>query len=78
MRKLLLTGLMALSVLGQFALTGCAAVKVQSACPTLVTYSAQDQKALASELRAHSDLVEVPRWLGDYVSLRDQARACTK
>ncbi|AOX16903.1 hypothetical protein [Kozakia baliensis] len=58
-----------------WALSGCAATKVQPLCPTLVTYSAQDQRALAAELRAHPDLVEVARWIANDVSLRDQVRA---
>ncbi|WP_229315987.1 hypothetical protein [Gluconobacter wancherniae] len=46
-------------------------------CPTLVTYSAADQKALATEIRARPQSQTI-RWLGDYIGLRDQVRACSK
>ena len=58
------------------ALTGCTSVRYVP-CPTLVTYSAADQKALATEIRENPQPQTV-RWLGDYIGLRDQVRACSK
>ena len=58
------------------ALTGCTSVRYVP-CPTLVTYSAADQKALATEIRANPQPQTV-RWIGDYIGLRDQVRACSK
>ncbi|MBS1063452.1 hypothetical protein [Gluconobacter wancherniae] len=58
------------------ALTGCTSVRYVP-CPTLVTYSAADQKALATEIRARPQSQTI-RWLGDYIGLRDQVRACSK
>jgi len=55
---------------------GCSMPSVQTVCPAMVPYSQQDQAALAGELRAHPDLIQVPRWLQDYIGLRDQVRAC--
>lgn len=52
-------------------------------CPSLVAYTKEDQAALAAEIKAISKLetvnwVEIVRWLGDYIGLRDQVRACLK
>nr|WP_156475477.1 hypothetical protein [Gluconobacter thailandicus] len=58
------------------ALAGCTSVRY-APCPTLVTYSVADQKALAAEIRAHPS-PQVIRWIGDYIGYRDQARACSK
>ncbi|MCW2264168.1 hypothetical protein M2305_000115 [Gluconobacter cerinus] len=58
------------------SLTGCTSVRYVP-CPTLVTYSAADQKALATEIRAHPS-PQVIRWISDYIGYRDQARACSK
>ncbi len=58
------------------ALTGCASVRYVP-CPTLVTYAAADQKALATEIRTNPQ-PETVRWIGDYIGLRDQVRACSK
>jgi len=57
------------------ALTGCTSVRYVP-CPTLVTYSKADQAALAAEIRAHPGPQTV-RWIGDYIGLRDQVRACS-
>lgn len=58
------------------ALTGCTSVRYVP-CPTIVTYSAADQKALATEIRKNPQPQTV-RWIGDYIGLRDQVRACSK
>lgn len=58
------------------ALTGCTSVRYVP-CPTLVTYSATDQQALAGEISAHPQPQTI-RWIGDYIGLRDQVRACSK
>ncbi|GBR46605.1 hypothetical protein GRO01_26830 [Gluconobacter roseus NBRC 3990] len=58
------------------ALTGCTSVRYVP-CPTLVTYSTTDQQALASEITAHPQPQTI-RWIGDYIGLRDQVRACSK
>lgn len=64
-----------LILLAGLALAGCARV-VPAPCPTLVPYSKADQSALAAELRVHPQ-PETARWIGDYVGLRDQVRACS-
>lgn len=57
--------------------SGCArSPALKPGCPTLITYSAADQKALKTELDAHPELTEVHRWLRGYVGLRDQSRQC--
>lgn len=60
-------------VLG-LALTSCNSVRY-APCPTLVSYSNADQKELASEIRDDPQ-PQVVRWIGDYIGLRDQIRAC--
>ena len=58
------------------ALTGCTSVRYVP-CPTLVTYSTADQQALSGEITAHPQPQTI-RWIGDYIGLRDQVRACSK
>jgi len=58
------------------ALTGCTSVRYVP-CPTLVTYSAADQRALAGEITSNPQPQTI-RWIGDYIGLRDQVRACSK
>lgn len=58
------------------ALTGCTSVRYVP-CPTLVTYSTAEQQALAGEITAHPQPQTI-RWIGDYIGLRDQVRACSK
>lgn len=65
----LLTALMA-GLLG-----GCASAPVRLTCPPLVQYKTQEQAALASELRTHPDLKEVPVFLTDYGNERAECRA---
>lgn len=60
-------------VLG-ITLTSCTSARYVP-CPTLVSYSAADQKELASEIRK-SPQTQMMRWIGDYIGLRDQVRAC--
>jgi len=57
-------------------LSACSSVQYVP-CPTLVTYSKEDQAALAAEIKA-SPKPETVRWIGDYIGLRDQVRACKK
>ncbi len=57
-------------------LASCSSVRYVP-CPTLVTYSKADQAALAAELKT-SPKPETVRWIGDYIGLRDQVRACQK
>lgn len=59
-------------------LVSCASAPPGRICPHIVPYTPDEQHALAAELRAHRDLVEVPRFIGDYIGLRDQVRACEK
>ena len=59
-----------------FALTGCTSVHYVP-CPTLVEYSKADQAVLATEIKEHPQPQTV-RWIGDYIGLRDQVRACSK
>lgn len=65
----LLTALMA-ALLG-----GCTPAPVRLTCPPLVQYAPTEQAALASELRAHPDLKEVPTFLTDYGNERAECRA---
>jgi hypothetical protein len=48
----------------------------RSPCPPIVEYSPADQLRAADEIEALPDRAMVVRMLGDYVVLRDQARAC--
>ncbi|QDH17383.1 hypothetical protein [Swingsia samuiensis] len=56
-------------------LTSCTSVQYVP-CPVLVHYTKDDQARLASEIQK-SPQPETMRWLGDYVGLRDQVRACS-
>ncbi|WP_249080073.1 hypothetical protein [Parasaccharibacter sp. TMW 2.1884] len=56
-------------------LGGCTPALVRLTCPPLVQYSAQEQAALAAELRSHPDLKEVPVFLTDYGNERAECRA---
>lgn len=58
------------------AFTSCTSVRYVP-CPTLVSYSKADQAALATEIRANPQPQTV-RWIGDYIGLRDQVRACQR
>ena len=58
------------------ALSGCSSVQYVP-CPTIVTYSKEAQAKLMAELLAHEQ-PEVVRWVGDYIGLRDQVRACER
>ncbi|GBR17556.1 hypothetical protein AA105894_1849 [Asaia spathodeae NBRC 105894] len=40
-----------------------------------MTYSKEDQAALAAEIKA-TPKPETVRWIGNYIGLRDQVRAC--
>lgn len=62
-------------VLG-LALTSCTSVQYVP-CPTLISYSNTDQRELAGEIR-NDPHPQVVRWIGDYIGLRDQVRACRK
>ncbi len=57
-----------------FLLTGCASARY-APCPTLVTYTVADQMALADEMKKYPR-PQIIRWIGDYIGLRDQIRAC--
>ncbi|MDF7675088.1 hypothetical protein PT277_05125 [Acetobacteraceae bacterium ESL0709] len=59
-------------------LGGCTSPRPKTVCPTLVTYSKTDQQTLMTELMKTSDKPQLVRWLGDYIGLRDQVRACQK
>lgn len=59
-------------------LTACTQEPPLLTCPTIVAYTRSDQTRLADELKLHPDLTETPRWLADYIALRDQVRACQK
>ncbi|MCX5616351.1 hypothetical protein NQF87_05100 [Bombella sp. TMW 2.2559] len=56
-------------------LSGCSSAQVRYACPPLVQYSHEEQAVLASELRAHPELIEVPVFLTDYGNERAECRA---
>lgn len=58
------------------ALAGCSSVRYVP-CPTIVPYTKVDQAALAAEIKANPQ-PQIVRWIGDYIGLRDQARACKK
>lgn len=57
------------------ALCGCEAPPPVLICPSLRSYSAAEQAALAAELP--NDGLQAQRWLRDYIALRDQVRACS-
>lgn len=60
-------------------LTGCAmggSDQLGHVCPPVVEYSPADQARAADEAEALPDAAVIVRMLGDYVVLRDQARAC--
>lgn len=56
-------------------LGGCTPAPVRLKCPPLVQYAPQEQAVLASELRAHPELREVPVFLTDYGNERAECRA---
>lgn len=56
--------------------SACTTKPPDAVCPEIVPYSAADQRALAGEIETHPDLVQTPRFIGDYIGLRDQVRAC--
>ena len=60
-------------VLG-LALTSCTSA-YYAPCPTIVSYSDADQKELARDIQKNSQH-QVVRWIGDYIGLREQIRAC--
>lgn len=55
-------------------LTSCTSVRYVP-CPTIVSYSNADQKELVREIQGDTQ-IQVVRWIGDYIGLRDQVRAC--
>lgn len=60
------------------SLGGCSSVPVRLTCPPLVQYAPQEQAALASELREHPELREVPVFLADYGNERAECRSLDK
>lgn len=60
------------------ALSACADRSLKPVCPTLITYPASEQKALAAELGREQGNPETMRWIEDYIGLRDQVQACQK
>jgi hypothetical protein len=75
-----LLGLVFTLMVGAAALLGgCESQPVlKPVCPSLVAYSAADEKALRVELDANKATPEAHRWIEDYVGLRDQVRVCRK
>lgn len=65
-------------VLPVLFLGACTTPVLRPECPTLVSYSLEDQHALARELAAHPDMVMTHRVMRDTAGLRDQVRACQK
>lgn len=57
-----------------FVLTSCTSVQYVP-CPTVIAYSNTDQMELANEIN-DNPRQQIVRWLGDYIGLRDQVRAC--
>ena len=59
-------------------LTACAmgGFETRVSCPPVVDYTAADQHRAAVEVDALPEGAVIVRMLGDYVVLRDQARAC--
>lgn len=55
-------------------LTSCTSVHYVP-CPTIVAYTNTDQITLEKEIN-HNPQPQVIRWIGDYIGLRDQIRAC--
>lgn len=69
---------MILSAIAMLALSGCAGTKpMKVICPTLVTYTKEEQLQLANELLAiGDDKVMIFKTESNYKGLRDQTRAC--
>ncbi|GAB6854481.1 hypothetical protein [Asaia astilbis] len=65
-----------LALVALLGLSSCSSVQYVP-CPVLVTYSKADQAALAAEIKANPN-PETVRWIGDYIGLRDQVRACQR
>jgi len=57
-------------------LASCAAIPSPSACPPLKDYSEGFNQRLAGELEAQPEGSAIIEAMGDYISLRDQVRAC--
>ena len=70
--------LMALTALAVVAplLSGCEGVRYKTVCPTLVSYSLNEQTQLAQELAAMPAATMTHRAVRDYAGLRDQVRVC--
>lgn len=66
------------AMLAAALLSGCSPTTLKPICPPLVTYSRQEQVALAGELRAHPDLTEMPLFLTDYANERNELRAACR
>ncbi|GAB6854028.1 hypothetical protein [Asaia astilbis] len=65
-----------IALVSLLGLSSCSSVQYVP-CPTLVAYSKADQAALAAEIKA-GPKPETVRWIGDYIGLRDQVRACQR
>lgn len=47
-------------------------------CPSIITYSNEQQKALSNELKSLPSNSNISQFLRDYSSLREQVRQCEK
>ncbi|WP_278368078.1 hypothetical protein [Acetobacter orientalis] len=63
-------------LLGALSLSACGAVRYKTVCPTLVSYSLNEQTQLAQELAAMPAATMTHRAVRDYAGLRDQVRVC--
>jgi len=57
-------------------LASCAAIPSPSACPPLKDYSEGFNQRLAAELEPLQEGSAIIEAMGDYITLRDQVRAC--
>lgn len=71
------TPLPAALVIAPLLLIGCSPAGSRSACPPVVQYPIEVQRAAAAELRQLPQPSAIERMLADYAVMRDQARACS-
>lgn len=63
-------------LIATLSLTGCHRASSSVACPPVVAYPIDVQRAAAAELRLLPQPSAIERLLADYAVMRDQARAC--
>lgn len=64
-------------LIATLSLTGCHKASSSAACPPIVSYAIEVQRAAAAELRQLPQPSAIELMLADYAVMRDQARACS-